>query len=204
MQNIPKLEDNFIDSIRSFKYKNLLFRTMLQKFFEDFLPELKYVYGYGKLQLGLQDSFSIYIKNCLVRIEKMIEENDLNVINLDSNSLKSKISHLKNNIKFFPEENIYGNNKEANTKEKELIIDETSSNDKIDLEKFYREYLKYEKILWAFYVIRIKFAKIIEYIIALDRIIFLKENNIENVELVKIFDENKSARNLLIYASKLD
>lgn len=73
---------------------------------------------------------------------------------------------------------------------------------KFDLEKFYSIYSEFENLFWAFYIIRIKFAKIIEYIIALDRIIYLKENNVENVELVKIFDDNKSARNLLIFATK--
>ena len=70
------------------------------------------------------------------------------------------------------------------------------------LEKFINEQKGKEKILWSVNMIRMKFAKLIEYIIALDRIIYLIENGIENVKLVKIFNENISTRNILIYASR--
>ena len=55
---------------------------------------------------------------------------------------------------------------------------------------------------YALSLIRIKFAKIIEYIVALDRIIFLIENGINNVKLIRIFNNHISPRNLLIYATK--
>ena len=51
-------------------------------------------------------------------------------------------------------------------------------------------------------MIRMKFSKLIEYIIALDRIIYLFENNIYNIRLIKTFNESLSTRNILIYASK--
>ena len=70
------------------------------------------------------------------------------------------------------------------------------------LEKFINEQKGKEKILWSVNMIRMKFAKLIEYIIALDRILYLIENGIENVKLVKIFNENISTRNILIYASR--
>lgn len=232
MQNIPKTEDNLINARKNFKYKNLLFRTMLQKFFEDFLLELKFIYGYGKLQLALNDSFSLYIKNCLLRIEKMIDESDLKIKEVDNALLKMKVVDLRRRIKFIPEENVFKvnnnneiknfncsnkNNNEDKIEDKMIkeneknnfVVNESESDfikdeDKINIESFHEKFLEYENVLWSFYAIRIKFAKIIEYIIALDRIIFLKENNVENVELVKIFDDNKSARNLLIYASKIE
>ena len=55
---------------------------------------------------------------------------------------------------------------------------------------------------YALNFIRIKFAKIVEYIVALDRIIFLIENGINNVKLIRIFNNHISPRNLLIYATK--
>ena len=55
---------------------------------------------------------------------------------------------------------------------------------------------------YALNLIRIKFAKIVEYIVALDRIIFLIEKGINNVKLIRIFNNHISPRNLLIYASK--
>ena len=55
---------------------------------------------------------------------------------------------------------------------------------------------------YALNLIRIKFAKIVEYIVALDRVIFLIEKGIKNVKLIRIFNNHISPRNLLIYASK--
>lgn len=71
-----------------------------------------------------------------------------------------------------------------------------------EIDKFERLYEQYEDIVWAVFLIRIKFSKIVEYIIALDRVIYLKENNIDKIDILKIFDEKVSVRNLLIYASK--
>ena len=69
-------------------------------------------------------------------------------------------------------------------------------------EKFYEK----NKFLigkhYALNLIRIKFAKIVEYIVALDRVIFLIEKGINNVKLIRIFNNHISPRNLLIYASK--
>jgi hypothetical protein len=68
--------------------------------------------------------------------------------------------------------------------------------------KFYEE----NKFLlgkhYALNLIRIKFAKIVEYIVSLDRVIFLLEKGINNVNLIRIFNNHISPRNLLIYASK--
>ena len=55
---------------------------------------------------------------------------------------------------------------------------------------------------YALNLIKIKFAKIVEYIVALDRIIYLLEQGINNVKLIRIFNNHISPRNLLIYATK--
>ena len=68
--------------------------------------------------------------------------------------------------------------------------------------KFYEENKCLSLKHYALNLIRIKFAKIVEYIIALDRIIFLMEKGINNVKLIRIFNNHISPRNLLIFASK--
>ena len=68
--------------------------------------------------------------------------------------------------------------------------------------KFYEENKFLSLRHYALNFIRIKFAKIVEYIVALDRIIFLIENGINNVKLIRIFNNHISPRNLLIYATK--
>lgn len=56
----------------------------------------------------------------------------------------------------------------------------------------------YFYIVISSYIIKLKFARIIEYIVAVDRIIYLLENNFYNSKLIKIFDPNLSLRNILI------
>ena len=68
--------------------------------------------------------------------------------------------------------------------------------------KFYEENKFLLDKHYALNLIRIKFAKIVEYIVALDRVIFLLEKGINNVKLIRIFNNHISPRNLLIYASK--
>ena len=75
----------------------------------------------------------------------------------------------------------------------------------IDINKvreFLEKYEKYEIILTSVGLIKLKFAKLIEHIVALDRAVYLKENHISDVHIIKIFDEKLSNRNILIYASK--
>ena len=80
----------------------------------------------------------------------------------------------------------------------ELLINKTD----IICKKFYEENKFLAGKHYALNLIRIKFAKIVEYIVALDRIIFLLEKGINNVKLIRIFNNHISPRNLLIYASK--
>jgi hypothetical protein len=194
MQNIPKENDYDINALTNFKYKSLLYRTMLQCFFEIYFPELKFIYGYDKLKLSINDSFSLYLKNFLLRFEEMIDNNDVFIKDIDNKFLKEKLNILIKRIKYIPEESNEDFIENGNLN--------SSVNDKINTEEFYDYYKNYESILWAFYTIRIKFVKIIEYIVVFDRIIYLFENGLKKIQLVKIFDENKSPRNLLIYASK--
>ena len=56
-------------------------------------------------------------------------------------------------------------------------------------------------LLFSVYYLKIKFAKLIEIIVSLDRVIYMKERGISNVCIVKIFNEF-SDRNILIKASK--
>lgn len=83
-------------------------------------------------------------------------------------------------------------------------IDDIKSNSDDILQKFLKIYDvdAIVNILWGVNMIRMKFSKLIEYIIALDRIIYLFENNIYNIRLIKTFNESLSTRNILIYASK--
>ena len=109
----------------------------------------------------------------------------------DKRSFEEYIKDYLNNIK----------DKEKNEKIIEKI-DNLIKNLNNICNKFYDE----NKFLlgkhYALNLIRIKFAKVIEYIVALDRVIFLLEKGINNVKLIRIFNNHISPRNLLIYASK--
>jgi hypothetical protein len=102
--------------------------------------------------------------------------------------LKDFLIEIKNNVE--KDENIL-------KKIEELIIDIESKGN-----KFYEDNKSLICKHNALNLIRIKFAKIVEYIIILDRIIFLIEQGINNVKLIRIFNNHISPRNLLIYATK--
>ena len=154
MQNNTETEQ--IDSIM---YKKFYYRTLLQVFFDDYINEYSWTYGFGKIDLEENESFKDYL------------------------------------LKFFKD---VDKNNESINKKKDYII----KNIDVVLKEFLSNHKGKEKILWSVNMIRMKFAKLVEYIIALDRIIYLIENGIEKVKLVKIFNEIISTRNILIYASK--
>lgn len=54
----------------------------------------------------------------------------------------------------------------------------------------------------AFYFLRIKFAKCIELLVNLDRVLYLEEAGFIEVKLIKIFDSEFSERNFLISAQR--
>ncbi|KAG5676349.1 hypothetical protein PVAND_006191 [Polypedilum vanderplanki] len=71
-----------------------------------------------------------------------------------------------------------------------------------ELEKLEKEHL-YDKELMTFhYFVRLLYARTIETIIHLDRYLYLLENNIKHVYLVRIFDSVISPRNLAIVGIK--
>lgn len=71
-----------------------------------------------------------------------------------------------------------------------------------DFEIEYENKENYIKFM-IFYFIRVYFAKIIEIIVNLDRIMFLEEaSNIKTIRLFKVFNEKYSIRNYLIYSEK--
>lgn len=72
-----------------------------------------------------------------------------------------------------------------------LNFDKYSDNYLNDFEK---KYENNKKLLDVFYFIRMNFAPILEAIILIDRILYLKENNIKNVYLTKLFDPIISPR----------
>ena len=81
-------------------------------------------------------------------------------------------------------------------------IDELMKDIENKANKFYEEnkFLIYKH--YALNSVKIKFAKIVEYIISLDRLIYLSEQGINNLKLIRLFNNHLSPRNLLIYASK--
>ena len=133
-------------------------------------------------------------------LQKFLEENleeYKNIYGLGKNKYTEKCSFEKY-VKEFLKNLLKIEKNEKILKKIENLMD--NGGDK--MEKFYEEnkflYMKH----YALNLIRIKFAKIVEYIIALDRIIFLMEKGINNVKLIRIFNNHISPRNLLIYASK--
>lgn len=81
-------------------------------------------------------------------------------------------------------------------------IDELIKNIESIGSKFYEDNKLNISKHYALNLIRIKFAKIVEFIVVLDRIIYLIEQGITNIKLIRIFNNHISPRNLLIYATK--
>jgi len=88
------------------------------------------------------------------------------------------------------------NKKFSNNNDHKLII-----NDEL-IKKIYHKYSNNENLLYLYYLLRMSFAKIIETLILLDRLLYLLENNINSVHLIKLFDEIISPRCYGIYAFK--
>ena len=133
-------------------------------------------------------------------IEKFLEENLEeygNIYGLGKNKYIDKCS-FSDYVKDFL---IQIKNKENNVNILEKIENLLKNIDDIST-KFYEEYKFLIGKHYALNLIRIKFAKIVEYIVALDRVVFLIEKGINNVKLIRIFNNHISPRNILIYASK--
>ena len=154
--------------------KKLFYRALLQKLIEIHVPELNKFYGFGKIKKSIGiSSFKEYILLIIENLKK-----------------------LKNNSVIYDKYTL-GYNKLY-----ELICPNKYSNDNFKnfLDIYYTQ--EYYNIFVAFFFIRVKFAKLIELYVNLDRVIYIIENNISIVKLYKIFDDNYSNRNFLIYARK--
>lgn len=146
--------------INSLSCRKIFYRTLLQAFLEEYIPELSLSYGFKRVELEEKDTFNEYMTKILDNFTQNQNESIIIKVN--------QIKAAKNEI----------------------------------INAFIVKYTDKEKILWGVYIIRMKFAKLVEYIIALDRAIYLNENGISDVHLIKIFNESVSIRNILIYASK--
>jgi hypothetical protein len=161
-RNAAMQTKNVKESITSLSYKKLLYRALLQVFFERYITELSMVYGYAKVDVESGDTFKIYLLKAL---------HDIEIKCNDNNTIKQKVNAVITNI-----DNI--------------------------LNEFMPMYMKYDKYLWTISFIHMRFSKPVEYIIALDRVLFLFENGVKEVKLVKLFNDMLSTRNILIYARK--
>ena len=133
-------------------------------------------------------------------LQKFLEDN------LNEYSNIYGLGRNKFNNKFSFEEYVkdYLNLIKAKEKNEKIIekIDNLLKNKDNIYNKFYEDKNFLLGKHYALNLIRIKFAKVVEYIVALDRVIFLLEKGINNVQLIRIFNNHISPRNLLIYASK--
>ena len=160
-RNAAMQTKNVKESITSLSYKKLLYRALLQVFFERYITELSMVYGYAKVDVESDDTFKTYLLKALNDVETKCEDN--------------------------------------NTKQKVHAV--TTNIDQV-LTEFMSMYMKYDKYLWTISFIHMRFSKLVEYIIALDRVLFLFENGVNEVKLVRLFNDMLSTRNILIYARK--
>jgi hypothetical protein len=72
----------------------------------------------------------------------------------------------------------------------------------VELEKRFQYYSKFFNEIVSFYIIQLFMAPVIESLIVSDRVLYLQELNVHQIEIIPIFDEHLSPRNLCIVASK--
>ena len=159
-RNTAMQTNNVKESVTSLSYKKLLYRALLQVFFERYVNELSMRYGYAKVDVGNEETFRSYLVKALDDVEMKCEDN-----------VKEKVHEVK------------------------AKIDDV-------LTEFMDAYMKYDKYLWTISFMHMRFSKLVEYIIALDRVLYLIENGVKEVKLVRIFNDMLSTRNILIYARK--
>ena len=146
------------------------------------------------------DSISTHKNFFRALLQKFLEENlneYANIYGLGKNKYNDKYTFTEYVKDFL----IQIKNREKDEKILEKIEKLINDVDSVG-NKFYEENKFLLSKHYALNLIRIKFAKIVEYIVALDRVIFLLEKGINNVKLIRIFNNHISPRNLLIYASK--
>jgi hypothetical protein len=177
MQSFPENENKKVD-MEDFFYKTRFFRSLFQIFLVEFLPELSTYYGYGDVEYDGNENgdFNKFRSYLGMNLKKLKDEKNKIGKKFLSLKLKDYEEILERYAKIIEEEN--------------------------NLKTFYDKFFIKINLLWASYLIKMKFSKIVELIVILDRVIYLLENGIEQVELVEIFDYSKSKRNYLIYANK--
>ena len=171
------------------KYKNIFFGK-----------DIRNAAMLNNIENAPYDSISTHKNFFRALLQKFLEENlneYANIYGLGKNKYNDKYTFTEYVKDFL----IQIKNREKDEKILEKI--EKLIND-VDIvgNKFYEENKFLLSKHYALNLIRIKFAKIVEYIVALDRVIFLLEKGINNVKLIRIFNNHISPRNLLIYASK--
>ena len=177
MQNYPKPQDLKLTVKDNPNYKKLLFRAILQVFFEKYIPNLKHYYGFGKVILDkTKDESFLDFNDYLIKMLDILREN------------------YEKNCQLFK-----NSNEILNLVEKEKILKIISTDEYKD---FFTKYFNLQNYLWSLNLLRLKFARIIELIVAVDRVLFLFESGFIRNKLIEIFDKSVSVRNFLIYSHK--
>lgn len=184
------IENNVLNIETSIFYREKLFKTI----FESFINKIKefdickrfraLIYHFGD-KISINTSFLEYLKSIFY-----------NIANLKD---KSKFLIVEEKFKDFKFENF---TKEIFNLNKEL--EDYNSYFYIYADEFYQKMKNYKNHLFSAYIIKIKFSKIIEYIILIDRILYLRENLSLKTRVIKIFEDKISMRNLLIYSERMD
>lgn len=177
MLNYPDEEKEF--TINTIFFKKAFIRAIYQRFLEIYIPSLSSWYGYGEIEIEFSSKkkefdLELIFKDFMVWIAKAF----IRVKSLGSKILEiDKLSQVS------------------------LVFEDMLNNQSAVIHDFVIEQSKYLELLTAFFLVRFKFSRIIEYIVAMDRILYLFEECSQlEVRLFQIFDYHKSKRNLLIFA----
>lgn len=189
-QNFKCLLINFyLNNNKYLFFRKAFIRCCFQNILELYSPNIKNYYGFGE----------IIVNNNL--------ELNNNIIELLSNDIINYLSYLVKNFNLNLNTNLttnrncqYFNIIKTITQELNKLQLNINKNIIIDYCKLNIEYFSY---MLAHYLIRYKFARIIELIVTIDRLSYILEDNNFNVQLFEIFDFNKSKRNLLICSNKI-
>lgn len=82
-------------------------------------------------------------------------------------------------------------------------INQIKQGENKELKELNIKYIEYYEYIVDFFKIRFEFGRIVEYIVLIDRVLYLFEGeDVEDVDVYEIFEYDKSKRNLLIYSKK--
>lgn len=178
------LNNSNINVYSNIYYKEKLYKSMFEGLM-DHMEEFKYVKEYKgllissfKIDFSEEITFEDYVNNIYKKFQSDTGKEKLKVVNNRFSSFD--IDQFL--IKF------------------EMINKAINEKTSVKLNELIEEMYKNKDYLIASYIIKMRFSKIVEYIIAVDRVLFLYENHCENIRLIKIFDSIYSQRNLMISA----